>query len=52
MNDPGLHDPIDRNAARVEQEIEAEDEKLDREDEQLFLNPRFAFSINWRRETF
>lgn len=40
MNDPGLDQPIQDNAERVEQDSEEDVEELEREDEQTFLNPR------------
>lgn len=41
MNDPGLDDAIDQNAKKVEREIH-EDEELEANDEQTFLNPRYV----------
>lgn len=43
MNDPGLDEPIKKNANKVEQNGEEDEEALEIEDEQTFLNPRFAF---------
>ena len=39
MNDPGLDDPIQNGAKAVEDDNREEDE-LEKEDEQAFLNPR------------
>lgn len=44
MNDPGLDEPIKENANKVEQNGEEDEKALEIEDEQAFLNPRFAFS--------
>lgn len=41
MNDPGLDDVIDESAKRVEREIQ-EEEQVEANDEQTFLNPRYA----------
>ena len=44
MNDPGLDSPIQDGAKAVEEDKTDEDE-LDKEDEQAFLNPRSGLSI-------
>lgn len=44
MNDPGLDSPIQDGAKAVEGERRDEDE-LDNEDEQAFLNPRSGYFI-------
>lgn len=41
MNDPGLDDAIDENAKKVQREIQDE-EQVEANDEQTFLNPRQA----------
>lgn len=41
MNDPGLDGAIDANAKKVEREIQ-EEEQVEENDEQTFLNPRYA----------
>lgn len=40
MNDPGLDDPINESDRKIEDERK-EEEDVEREDEQAFLNPRF-----------
>ena len=40
MNDPGLDSPIQDGAQAVEEE-KRDEEDLEEEDEQTFLNPRF-----------
>ena len=46
MNDPGLDDPIDESAAKVEQENDERDFiKVEEEDEQTFLKPRYAVKL-------
>ena len=40
MNDPGLHSPIEDGANAVEEDKQ-DDEDIEEEDEQTFLNPRF-----------
>lgn len=45
MNDPGLHDAIDANAKKVEREIQQE-EQVEENDEQTFLNPRYSSPQN------
>ncbi len=40
MNDPGLDDPINESAKKIEDERK-EEKDVEREDEQAFLNPRF-----------
>ena len=39
MNDPGLDEPIENTAKKIEGEIEEEDNAA-KEDEQTFLDPR------------
>lgn len=41
MNDPGLDGAIDANAKKVEREIKDEEE-VEANDEQTFLNPRYT----------
>lgn len=43
MNDPGLDNPIQNGAKAVEDDNREEDE-LEEEDEQAFLNPRLPLS--------
>lgn len=49
MNDPGLDEPIKKNANKVEQRGEEDELKLEIEDEETFLDPRFAQSkyLHW-----
>lgn len=42
MNDPGLEEPIKDKSREVEKASEADEEELERQDEQTFLNPRLA----------
>ena len=44
MNDPGLDDPIENSANRVEGEIEGPEkpEDVQKEEEQAFLDPRYS----------
>ena len=46
MNDPGLDDPIENSANRVEGEIEGPEkpEDVQKEEEQAFLDPRYSTS--------
>ena len=46
MNDPGLDDPIENSANKVEGEIEGpeEPEDVQKEEEQAFLDPRCSTS--------
>lgn len=40
MNDPGLDEPIQKEAEGIEQDRK-DDEDVEKEDEQTFLNPRY-----------
>ena len=40
MNDPGLDQPIDESSHKVEDE-RLDEQEVEKEDEQTFLNPRF-----------
>lgn len=42
MNDPGLDEPIKKNADKVEQRGEEDELELEIEDEETFLDPRSA----------
>ena len=46
MNDPGLDDPIENSANKVEGEIEGPEdaEDIHKEEEQAFLDPRYSTS--------
>lgn len=44
MNDPGLEEPIENSANKVEGEIEVSKENVEKEEEQAFLDPRFSTS--------
>ena len=44
MNDPGLEEPIKESFKELEQDSGADEEELERRDEQTFLNPRFALA--------
>lgn len=40
MNDPGLDEPIQKESEGIEQDRK-DDEDIEKEDEQTFLNPRY-----------
>ncbi len=44
MNDPGLHEPIDKDAQIIENKKQLEERGEEEEDEKSFLAPRSAVS--------